>query len=95
MTVRKTVAIPGNPNLGTDVTILVIIAFAYTLEDATLSTRDSNHQHIKYISQVSRTVSFLKSKDGVLRSYSNKNDETEDAIVDFSLKQTLTSNHDL
>ena len=58
--------------------------------------RKSNLEHSKYIDGSNfNSFETFKNKNGDLKYYSDNFNETEDGILDSSLKQTLTNNHDL
>ena len=75
---------------------LINSAFAYCFKETRSSNTDgSDEEHINNIGQTSTILRALTPEDGDLKSYFDKNDESEAEIENTSPYHHLINNHDL
>ena len=77
-----------------DIKRLVKNAFAYTIQNATISTTTGVEiEQNKYVGPISTIMRLVTQKDGDLSKYFDIIDESEDKINSPSLKKKLIDNH--
>ena len=75
-------------------TRLVIVEFAYTIHDASISTSSKTEiEQNEFAGPVSRNMRFLTLKDGDVSTYFDMTDENANGINISSLKQILYNHH--
>ena len=69
-------------------------AFAYTIQDARLSTSSGVEiEQNKYVEPISTIMRLVAQQDGDISTYFDTIDEKEDGINNSSLKKILINNH--